>query len=94
MGIRYELTTVLTAVTGKVVGLRIPTNLQITLGNPLYRPIHDFIDPRIDFAWHPFSNNVIHAAYQIFPDQIMVSVFGNAGRSSARSPHRGRLSCP
>jgi hypothetical protein len=152
LGIRYELTTLLTAVNGKVVDLRIPTDLQITLGNPLYRPIlgdpsewfnaaafvqqsagfhgnvgrNTLIGPNLgefDFTTsktfrmrencglefrgdtrsltnHPnwvvplnTTSYNVSGGDTVFADAGGKPV-GNAGRSSARSPHRGRLSCP
>ncbi len=57
LGLRYEMTTVMTEKNGLLVNLVNITDATARQGNPLYQnpTLHNF-EPRIGFAWDPFRN--------------------------------------
>jgi hypothetical protein len=57
LGVRYEMSTVVTEVNGKTANLRYLTDPTVTIGNPYYNnPTERNFAPRVGFAWDPFKD--------------------------------------
>src|SRR6185437_7651620 len=69
LGLRYEMSTVPTAVNNQLVNLRTLTAPTPTLGAPLFNnPTLRNFEPRIGFAWDPFGNGktAVRGAFGFF----------------------------
>jgi hypothetical protein len=57
MGVRYEMSTVITESTGKIANLRNLTDPAVTVGGPFYKnPTLKNFAPRFGLAWDPFKD--------------------------------------
>ena len=78
LGLRYEVTTVLTEQHGKIGNLRRITDSAITVGNPWHsNPSLGNAAPRVGFAWDPFRDGktAVRAGFGMFHDQILAKYF-------------------
>jgi len=57
LGVRYDMSTVVSEVNGKIASLRNLTDPTVTVGSPYYQnPTLKNFAPRIGFAWDPFKD--------------------------------------
>ncbi len=57
LGVRYDMTTVIKEVNGKIANLRNVWDRTMTVGDPYYdNPTFKNFAPRLGFAWDPFKN--------------------------------------
>lgn len=69
LGLRYEMSTVPTAVKDQLVNLRSLSSPTPTLGSPLFNnPTLKNFEPRVGFAWDPFGNakTAVRGAFGLF----------------------------
>jgi hypothetical protein len=99
MGLRWEMTTVLTEVQGKLQSLINITDPVQHLGSPLLSnpTLHNF-EPRVGFAWDPFHNSktavrgsvgvfdILPLPYQFATMLINQSPFAGAGAANKLPP--------
>jgi len=57
LGVRYDMSTVIKEVNGRIANLRNLTDAKVTVGDPYYNnPTYKDFAPRIGFAWDPFKD--------------------------------------
>src|ERR1035437_9804671 len=86
LGLRYEATTVLTEVHGRLATLRNMTDTQMHLGDPYYdNPTLKDFSPRLGVAWDPFGTGKteLRAGFGVYdilplPYTILISGAGSA----------------
>jgi outer membrane receptor protein involved in Fe transport len=78
LGLRYQMSTVPTAVNNQLVNLRVPTSPTPFLGSPLFsNPTLKNFEPRLGFAWDPFGtgNTAVRGAFGMFDVLPLTSEF-------------------
>ncbi len=97
MGVRYETTTVLKEVNGKIANLRYLTDPAATTGDPYFNnPTFKNFAPRLGFSWDPFKDGktAIRGAVGMFDVPPLPYVFVNILPRSAPNNVQGTVPNP
>ena len=95
LGLRYEMATVPTEVSGRLASLRNLTDTAPHLGSPyFYNPTFRNFEPRIGFSWDPFHSGrtAVRSAFGIYDVLPLTYEFGIAAYSVAPFFQRGTIS--
>ena len=94
-GLRYEMATVPTEVSGRLTNLRNITDATPHLGSPyFYDPTYRNFEPRMGFSWDPFHSGrtAVRGAFGIYDVPPLTYEFGVAAYSAAPFFQRGTIS--